>query len=407
MNRFALSLVIPWFATAVSMECSADTLSTWIKRDSPITNNLSAVAFGSDTFVAVGSGYYPGGVVLSSSDGSNWIQCLSLEPASLHAVTYGNGQFIAVGSEGVALISTNGIDWLTHKTGFTNTLSGITYGKGMFVAVGGDVGSRYPFDPGNHVILTSPDGMQWTLRDSGTNGLGAVAFGNGMFVAAGGYHLLEDHVGHSHSAILNSHDGIGWDRVPLDLYSTPSGVTFGAGRFMMVRNSSRGGLHGDGASSANGVDWVRSPQIGYLVGLYGVAFGNDTFVVVGSYGYMFSSRNLTNWTTRRFEPNFSLSHTLQGVTYGKGTFVAVGFTGLIVQSANVAIPWIQPLKQFGTADVSLTIEGEIGRVYRLQASSDLIGWSDIGVVTNTTVEADFLDLNATGVNQRFYRVISP
>jgi hypothetical protein len=405
MNRFALSLVIPWFATAVSMECSADTLSTWIKRDSPITNNLSAIAFGNDTFVAVGSGYYPGGVVLSSPDGSNWIQRLSVEPASLHAVTYGNGQFIAVGSEGVALISTNGIDWLIHNTGFTNTLSGITYGKGMFVAVGGDVGRRNnPYDPGDHVILTSPDGMQWTLRDSGTNGLGAVAFGNGMFVAAGGYQLEMDYVGHSHSAILNSHDGIGWDRVPIDLRFTPNGVTFGAGRFMIVGTYSRGGAAGYVASSADGVDWVRR-GLGY--GLNGVAFGNDTFVAVGSYGLLFTSRNLTNWTTRRLEPNISLSHDLGGVTYGNGTFVAFSFTGLIVQSANVAIPWIQPLKRFGTGDVSLTIEGEIGRVYRLQASSDFIGWSDIGVVTNTTVEADFLDLNATGFNQRFYRVVSP
>lgn len=405
MNRFALSLLIPCFATAVSVQCRADTLSTWIKRESLITNTLSAIAFGNDIFVVVGSGCYPGDVVLSSPDGSNWTQRLSLEPASLRAVTYGNGQFIAVGSEGLVLISTNGINWLIHNTGFTNTLSEIAYGRGMFVAVGGDVGRSYPFDPGNHVILTSTDGMQWTLRDAGTNGLGAVAFGNGMFVAAGAYHPPTDNVGYSH--IRSSHDGISWDRASLDLHFSPSGITFGAGRFLIVGNFSRGGVQGHGAISANGIEWVRSPPIGTGVGLDGVAFGNDTFVAVGTYGYLFTSRNLTNWTTRRFEPNFSLSHNLQGVTYGQGTFVAVGSTGLIVQSANVAIPWIQPLKQFGTADVSLTIEGEIGRVYRLQASSDFIGWSDIGGVTNTTVEAGFLDLNAARFNQRFYRVISP
>jgi hypothetical protein len=38
----------------------------------------------------------------------------------------------------------------------------------------------------NGAILTSPDGVTWTQRDSGTsNNLSGVAYGNGTFVAVG------------------------------------------------------------------------------------------------------------------------------------------------------------------------------------------------------------------------------
>jgi len=51
----------------------------------------------------------------------------------------------------------------------------VTYGNGMFVAVG-NAGK----------LLTSPDGVTWTARDSGTGQpLFGVAYGHGTFVAVG------------------------------------------------------------------------------------------------------------------------------------------------------------------------------------------------------------------------------
>lgn len=60
-----------------------------------------------------------------------------------------------------------------------NPLNGVTYGNGTFVAVGGGgvVGET---------ILTSPDGITWTLRTSGDNNiLFGVTYGNGTFMAVG------------------------------------------------------------------------------------------------------------------------------------------------------------------------------------------------------------------------------
>jgi hypothetical protein len=50
----------------------------------------------------------------------------------------------------------------------------VTYGNGLFVAVGT-----------GGTILTSPDGVNWTVQASGGNHLHSVTYGNGTFVAVG------------------------------------------------------------------------------------------------------------------------------------------------------------------------------------------------------------------------------
>jgi hypothetical protein len=61
-----------------------------------------------------------------------------------------------------------------------NHLSSVAYGNGLFVAVGRS-------DAGRGTILTSPDGVTWTVRASPTsNQLNGVTYGNGLFVAVGG-----------------------------------------------------------------------------------------------------------------------------------------------------------------------------------------------------------------------------
>lgn len=56
-----------------------------------------------------------------------------------------------------------------------NTLNSVIYGNSLFVAVGN-----------NGMILTSPDGTTWTIKNSGTTYLlSSVTYGNGQFVAVG------------------------------------------------------------------------------------------------------------------------------------------------------------------------------------------------------------------------------
>ena len=143
----------------------------------------------------------------------------------LRGVTYGSGTFVAVGDSGTILTSPDGVTWTIATSGTNSDLSGVTYGNDIFVAVGGN--TVFPSTGGT--ILTSPDGVTWVVRISAASGIYAVTYGNGIFVAVG-----------YNSVILTSPDGVTWT----------------------IRNS--------------------PPQANYS--LYGVTYGNGTFVAVGSSG---------------------------------------------------------------------------------------------------------------------------
>ena len=109
----------------------------------------------------------------------------------LDDVVYGNGLFVAVGGSGTILTSQDGVNW-TLRTSEGNDLFGVTYGD-LFLAVDDLFGVTY--EKGTFMavgwrgtILTSPDGVDWTEQTSPTrNDLFGVTYGKGTFVAVGDY----------------------------------------------------------------------------------------------------------------------------------------------------------------------------------------------------------------------------
>ncbi|MGC8967977.1 MAG: hypothetical protein ACP5JV_06590 [Thermus sp.] len=73
--------------------------------------------------------------------------------------------------------------------------------------------------------------------------------------------------------------------------------------------------------------WIRRDS-GSDKNLYGVAYGNGTFVAVGWDGTILTSPDGVNWTAR----TSGTSNNLNAVTYGNGTFVVVGLGGTILTS---------------------------------------------------------------------------
>src|SRR6185503_19970312 len=126
-----------------------------------------------------------------------------------------------------------------------------------------------------------------------------------------------------------------------------------------------------------------------------VTFGNGHFVTLGDsprrVGY---STNALNWTVRILG-NFQL----KGATYGLGTFVAVGDRGVIVQSDPLPSAKLVagPLGEQG---LPLTITGEAGLGYRLQATTELpaANWTDLLTFTNTVTATNFVDTGAADFN---------
>ncbi|MHB8523206.1 MAG: cell wall-binding protein, partial [Limisphaerales bacterium] len=127
----------------------------------------------------------------------------------LSAVTYGNGEFVAVGDAGTIVTSPNGVAWTSRNSGTTNWLGSVAYGNGRFVAVG-------------NATLTSPDGIGWTSRDF-VSGVSSVTYGNGLFVAVG-------------YRIFTSPDGITWTwRSDYGMTNWLASVAFGGyGQFVAV-----------------------------------------------------------------------------------------------------------------------------------------------------------------------------
>lgn len=139
---------------------------------------LSGVAWARNTFVAVGVhfGGGPAAIVAASPDGINWTNRRPGIDIACNDVAYGHDTFVAVGMGGV-MSSSDGITWTRRHGGVQDNLGGVAYGQGTFVAVGAK---------GDGLILTSPDGLKWTRRNSGTaSPLVGVAYGKDTFVAVG------------------------------------------------------------------------------------------------------------------------------------------------------------------------------------------------------------------------------
>jgi hypothetical protein len=94
-------------------------------------------------------------------------------------VTYGNGLFVAVAitaSNIRVMTSPDGINWTSRNSAANNNWTSVTYGNGLFVAVSNTgTGNR---------VMASPDGITWTSRVSAADmNWNSVTYGNGLFVA--------------------------------------------------------------------------------------------------------------------------------------------------------------------------------------------------------------------------------
>ena len=286
------------------------------------TSDLKSVSYGKKKFIAVGSA----GTIFSSADGSNWSDIsanfklptgTTVRP-NLNAITYGNNQFYAVGDGGTLLSSSDGSVWVNNSnaSGLTSqNLNGIVYSNFTFVAVGA-----------NGTILTLLNQGVWQAVDSGTvNGLNAVASNRSVFLAVG-----------TAGTILSSPDGVNWSTQASPTTNSLFGVGFGSANF--VATGANGTLlTWDGLnpwSAVNPLNVGPAPA-GTSAALYGVACGNNLFAVVGSEGMILTAPEpAAVWSKKQTGPLAGL----KSIAYGNSAYIAVGSTGSLVYSAD-GISW--------------------------------------------------------------------
>ena len=189
------------------------------------------IAYGNGLFVAVAFSDSKD-VIMTSPDGYNWTLVSLPNNRWLNGVTYGNGKFVVTGLHNIptntaySLVSIDGINWT--ESVIDNSLTyfyDIVYGSGLFVTVA--------WNGGSNQIATSPDGINWTVRQSpASNQWLGVAYGEGIFVAVSWN-------GSGNRAMM-SENGIDWFTLQTPVDNRWNAVCYGNGMFVAVADSGTG-----------------------------------------------------------------------------------------------------------------------------------------------------------------------
>jgi hypothetical protein len=317
---------------------------TWTEQTpASATVDWSAIAFGSNVFVAVGAS--GSNRCMTSSDGVTWTTRSPTANSDWAAITWGDsaGRFVAVAT------STDTVEW-----------HGVAFGNGVYVAVG--------HNGTNARVMTSSNGNSWTARTASatTTLFNAVCFGNGLFVAVGEVAGTD--------AIMTSPDGITWTtRTASESGITWTAVTFGGDKYVAVSSGAAPVMY-----STDGITWtsaVASAQRAWR----GITYGDGYYVAVGSAGIVSNSgimvsRDAITWTANTRPVDLEWC----AIAYGNGLFAAV---------AGNAV----------SATSSVMTTGALQRVY---ASGNYSDPDDLGSQWIALVKFDRVTFNAFGRTTR-------
>ena len=146
---------------------------TWVLKSNSVTNSkqLKYITYSSDLrmFLAVtDAGPTTSRIFFSKYDGTDWTEISNVitNSQSINSAVWSQklNLFVVVGNSGFIATSPNGVDWTARTvSGFSN-LTSITWSQEleMFVTISNTTST-------SKKILTSTDGINWNIRDSGTS----------------------------------------------------------------------------------------------------------------------------------------------------------------------------------------------------------------------------------------------
>ncbi len=223
---------------------------TWIPSDVLDAYSWNDLIFANGMFIALPADE---NAIHTSTDGVNWTAGSLLSENAWHKIAYGNGLFVAVKDNGSYRVATSpdGVNW-TERTGSTAVGYFITYGNGLFVS------GNYDYN----TLATSTDGINWTQQLYSNEGVAYfgsndITFGNGLFVVVSDY--SEDAQGNelTQNMVWTSPDAVNWT-----LRDTPEGywysVTYGDGSFAAVGYS---GSPNSLMTSNDGITWTANANL--------------------------------------------------------------------------------------------------------------------------------------------------
>ena len=332
-------------------------ITNWTTIPGPRANEWSSVVYDSGYYIAVsGSEDYYSIIYSDSNDPTSW----NLEhPETMNGTRNLRRNWLnSVNFDGIAYSSSLdrfvvcGSGLLAYQDGFTLDMNNFTtiYDQdnyvvyiyafkkvywvedwNLFVLLSDPNGNPNPTIVDQASVLTSPDGINWTVRSTleSTGFLDAWRKGVyspslGMFIAVG------------HDSVIYSYDGITWTRYTTNILGNWMDIDWSEsqGRFVMVTRDSS---HSSWAVySTDGLTWNASS------GLYTMPFGwgaisyspdLDIWVAAGSSNGPFGTNNMAysndgiTWMQNDYQPNISGSFfdgTIEWIP-AIGRFIAGGF----------------------------------------------------------------------------------
>ena len=322
-------------------------------------HHLYGVAFGNNTFVAVGA---KGTVRTSSDNGSSWDNGTSgNSDYYFDEVAYEDSRFIAVGESGrIYTSSDNGTTWSRSTwNGSTAGLTGVASGNNVSIAVSSSA-----------VIKSTDNASNWTLKNSAVE-VYDMAYGHrtasGKVATCGTITHGGDHDNGTHTSVaLSGGSGSGAEATVVvsgDNVTSVSITDGGTGLYQIgdvltIDNATIGGddnatirvatvtvtstvfigvgakggiCYSEFASPHNhGEEWSCVSPIVPDKKLYSIAYGNNKFIAVGQSGTVIISDNGSGWATR----TSNTSANLNSIAFGNDKFVGVGSNTVIVSTDN-------------------------------------------------------------------------
>jgi hypothetical protein len=362
----------------------------WFRRVSNTAANLSAAAYGGGRYVAVGAA----GAITTSIDSQTWTPTTA-GGQNLNSIAYGAGRFVAVGNGLAVAVSSDGLNWTNFSvppppdTSYGQTFTQVAYGNGAFIASGyyfSNVTPPPPVPPIKDLIALSIDGINWqistNLPPGYYNGYFAPAYaGPNTFFLCG-------------SNISTSSDGITWTprvNIAAPWLAASSNLFVGLSQFGAFTG-------GSSAYSTDGTNWTVVP-IPKNLGTGGFTYGDSSFITVGvanGWYAFFASPDGVTWVPGIFAEVY-----IQNIAYGSNSFIVVGNGGLLLQSSPSVLP---PRLQTSHSSngLNLVLISEPGRPVDLQASSDLRSWTFWTNVTPAEGATTF-SVPTTASPQKYFR----
>lgn len=232
----------------------------------------------------------------------------------MEAVAWSGTKYVAVGEMGTIMTSTDGVSWTVQKSGaekyrYRKTLTDVVW-----------TGTQFVVTSTRGLILTSPDGIDWNVIDfnTSTGFFNAINWNGSQLVTFINYF--------NSSRPLVSTDGIDWtwgDSVSGQYY----GIHWDGTQYVAVGSA---GISGTGvvATSTDGLTWtVETNTLSHT--LYDVTKTDTQYVAIGSLKSHVTSPDGKNWTEQT-----DTTSNLRALTWTGSQLVGVGSTILTSPTGN-------------------------------------------------------------------------